>query len=128
MFMNQAFAADAAQNSIPAADAGAAAAVPAAPPSDMEMLIWNGGFIAMMVVLFYLLLIRPQQTRYRDHSDMLKKLHKGDKVILQSGMIAIVDHVPEGGEELTVELNPGNKVHVMRSAIAGKYDDIVKKG
>lgn len=111
---------------------GTDTAVPAGvlppPPSQMEALMWNGAFIAVMVIMFYLLLIRPQQTRYREHADMLKKLHKGDKVVLQSGMIATIDHIAADSEEMTVELAPGNKVHILRSAIAGTYKDIVKKG
>lgn len=96
------------------------------PPSGTEMLLWNAGFIAVMVVMFYLLLIRPQQNRYKEHAALLKTLKKGDKVVLQSGMIATVDHVNDN-QEMTVDLGSGQKVHIFRSAIAGKYEDYAKK-
>lgn len=107
----------------------AAPKVPAAaanPPSGTEMVLWNVGFVVLMIVMFYLLLIRPQQSRYRAHADMLKAMKKGDKVVLQSGMIATIDHINDN-EEMTVELAPGHKVHIFRSAIAGKYEDYTKK-
>lgn len=97
------------------------------PPSSTEMLMWNVGFVVVMIVLFYMLLIRPQQNRYKEHAEMIKKLAKGDKVILQSGMIAVIDHIADGAQEAVVELSPGQKVHIVRSAIAGRYDEIVKK-
>ncbi len=96
------------------------------PPSGTEMLLWNVGFIGVMVVMFYLLLIRPQQNRYKEHAALLKTLKKGDKVVLQSGMIVIVDHVNDN-QEMTVDLGSGQKVHIFRSAIAGKYEDYAKK-
>lgn len=108
------------------ATAPATAMPTATPPSGTEMLLWNVGFVVLMIVMFYLLLIRPQQSRYREHADMVKALKKGDKVVLQSGMIATIDHVGEG-QEMTVDLGHGQKVQIFRSAIAGKYDEIAKK-
>jgi preprotein translocase subunit YajC len=119
MFITQAWAQEA---------PSVAAAVPPAPPaSDGAMLLWNVGFIGVMVVLFYLLLIRPQQMRFKEHSAMLGQLKKGDKVVLQSGMIGTIDAIANDNAEMTVEFLAGHKAQVLRSAIAGKYEQIVKK-
>lgn len=122
MFITQAWAEDAASVA-----PVAAAAMPNPPASDAAMLLWNLGFIAVMVVLFYLLLIRPQQLRYREHTAMLGQLKKGDKVVLQSGMIGMIDAIANDNAEMTIEFVAGHKAQVLRSAIAGKYDEIVKK-
>ncbi len=96
------------------------------PPSSTEMLLLNAGFVVVMIVLFYFLLIRPQQQRYKEHANMLGQLKKGDKVVLQSGMIATIDHMANDNQEMTVEFVAGHKAQVLRSAIAGKYETIVK--
>lgn len=123
MLINQAFAADApVAGAAPKVAAGMAAA-----PNANDVMLWNVGFIAVLVIMFYLLLIRPQQSRFREHTDMLKGLHKGDKIVLQSGMIAVIDKIDADSQEVLVILHEGHKATVLRSAIAGKYSDIVKK-
>lgn len=104
------------------------AAVPPAPPMDSTTgLLWNVGFIAIMVVMFYLLLIRPQQKRMQEHTNMVKALKKGDKVVLQSGMIGTIDSATDGSPEMTIAFVDGHKAVVLRSAIAGTYESIVPK-
>lgn len=127
MLINQAFA----QETAPAAATGTSAVVAdaaagATAANANDVMLWNVGFIAVMVVLFYLLLIRPQQSRFREHNDMLKALHKGDKIVLQSGMVAVIEKIDNDSQEVIVNLSEGHKVTVLRSAIAGKYADIVK--
>jgi preprotein translocase subunit YajC len=104
-----------------------AAPIAAAVPDTGNVILWNIGFVAVMVGLFYLLLIRPQQSRYREHANMLKALKKGDKVVLQSGMIATIHEIQPEGQEAVVDLYEGVRSRVMRSAIAGKYEDIAGK-
>ncbi|CAG0910210.1 unnamed protein product, partial [Cyprideis torosa] len=48
-------------------------------PSAASAFAWNMGLIAVMVVMFYLLLIRPQQRRFNEHKAMMDNLKKGDK-------------------------------------------------
>ena len=124
MFISTALAA-ASDTAAPVATKAAAAGAPA--PDGGAVLMWNVGFIAVMVFMFYLLLIRPQQVRYREHSSMIKALKKNDKIVLQSGMIAVIDKIEDGSDEVVVDLHEGNKVKVLRSAIAGRYDEIMKK-
>ncbi len=100
------------------------------PPPQMDAttgLLWNVGFIALMVVMFYLLLIRPQQKRMQEHNTMVKALKKGDKVVLQSGMIGTIDHISNDSPELTIAFVDGHKAVVLRSAIAGTYESVVPK-
>ncbi len=133
MIINQAHAEDAAitvttpATTATTATVGSAPAIMPPPPMDATTgLLWNVGFIAVMVMMFYLLLIRPQQKRAQEQISMIKALKKGDKIVLQSGMIATIDGIPTEGQEITVAFVDGHKAVVLRSAIAGTYESIVK--
>ena len=72
--------------------------------------------ILAMVVLFYFLLIRPQQRRMKQHQQMLGGLKRGDTIVLSSGVIGKVVRVEE--KEVGVEVATGVTVKVRKSAIA----------
>lgn len=71
--------------------------------------------IVLMVAIFYFLLIRPQQTRMKQHRRMLDALKKGDLVVTGGGTIARVTKVE--GEEAEVEIASGVKVRVVKSTL-----------
>ena len=77
-------------------------------------------FILIMVV-FYFLMIRPQQKRQKEHQAMLDSIQRGDNVITSGGLIGKVTGVTD--ENLTVEIAQDVKVKVQRSSIAS-----IKKG
>lgn len=53
------------------------------------------GFLPLILifVIFYFLLIRPQQKRAKEHKTMLESLKKGDKVIISGGEYGVVEEV-----------------------------------
>jgi preprotein translocase subunit YajC len=69
----------------------------------------SGGFLASMLpliaifVIFYFLLIRPQQKRAKEHKLMVQTLRRGDQVVTSGGMLAKVTKVSEG-DEIEVEI------------------------
>ncbi len=69
----------------------------------------------LMIVIWYFLLIRPQQKRAKQHRDMVEALKKGDEVITQGGIYGKVaaadDHVA------TVEISKGVNIRVVKSTI-----------
>jgi preprotein translocase subunit YajC len=71
--------------------------------------------MVLMLVVFYFLLIRPQQKRAKEHRDMVEGLRRGDEVVTQGGLIGKVSKVADN--ELTVELAEGVKVQVVRATI-----------
>ncbi len=91
-------------------------------PSAGEAFIWNMGLVLVLVAMFYLLLIRPQQKRFKEHSTMLGALKKGDKVITGGGLIGKVDKLVSD-EEVIIDLGGGQKVHALRSTIQSKNDN-----
>ncbi len=64
----------------------------------------------------YLLFIRPQQQRTREHEALLKKLDEGDEVQLASGIFGFITSLDES--VVWLEVSPGVELKVARSAIA----------
>ena len=100
--------------------AGDIAAMPAA-PAPMDAFWYNMGLVMVLVLLFYVLLIRPQQKRFKEHAAMLDTLQKGDKVITGGGFVATVDKLVDE-REIILDLGNGTKVTALRSTISGKND------
>lgn len=72
--------------------------------------------VAIMVV-FWFLLIRPQQKRQKEHQEMIGKVARGDTIVTSGGLIGRVSKVVDE-RELLVEVGENVKVRVVRSAIA----------
>ncbi len=64
--------------------------------------------LILIFVIFYFLLIRPQQKRAKEHREMLKTLKRGDKVITSGGIYGVVEAV----DERTVTLKIAENVKV----------------
>ncbi|MFS8629752.1 MAG: preprotein translocase subunit YajC, partial [Bacillales bacterium] len=84
----------------------------------MEQYIYTLLPLILMFVLFYFLLIRPQQKRQREIQQMQSALKKGDKIVTIGGLHGIVDAVDEGtvvikcgdGTRLTYDLSAVREV------------------
>ena len=73
--------------------------------------------LVLIFVVFYFLLIRPQQRKAKDHKTMLEALRRGDRVVTGGGIIGTVARV-ENPEEVTVDIADGVRVRVLRSTIS----------
>ena len=72
--------------------------------------------IVAIFILFYFLLIRPQQKRAKEHATAIAAVKRGDTVVLGSGMIGKVTRVEEA--EVNVEIAPSVNVRVVKAMIA----------
>lgn len=90
-------------------------------PNTTSILIQNVGMIVLLVVMFYFLLIRPQQKRFKEHKEMIDGLKVGDKVIAAGGLIGTLDKLVSD-DEVIVDLGNGVKVTAVRSMIQTKVD------
>ena len=72
-----------------------------------------------MFVIFYFLLIRPQQRRAQEHKDLVAGIRRGDQVVLAAGILGKVKNAKDGDQEVDVEIAPGTVVKVLRSTISG---------
>lgn len=73
--------------------------------------------IVLIFVVFYFILIRPQQKKVKQHKAMVEALRRGDKVVTAGGLIGTVTKVVSD-HELQVELAQGMRVRVVRSTIS----------
>jgi len=76
--------------------------------------------MVIMVVMFYFLLIRPQQKRLKAHQAMIGELKKGDKVLTSGGIIGTVQDVSE--DTLRIEIADKVRVTVKRDTITSLAD------
>ena len=83
--------------------------------SNMNAQILQLAPILLMVVLFYFMLIGPQQKRQKEHQAMLGNLKRGDNVVLSSGVLGKIVRVEE--KEVGVEIAQGVTVKVLKGMI-----------
>lgn len=69
-----------------------------------------------LIVLFYFMILRPQQKRMKQHQAMIAAVKRGDTVVLASGMVGKVTSV--GDTEVQVEIAPTVNVTVVKSTIS----------
>lgn len=72
--------------------------------------------LILIFVVFYFLLIRPQQKRMKQHKELLANIRRGDRIVTNGGLIGQVTKVQDG--ELQVEIAEGVKVKVLRDMVA----------
>ncbi len=73
--------------------------------------------LILIFVVFYFLLIRPQQKKMKEQKAMLGAIRRGDKVVTGGGIVGTVTKVIDD-EEITVEIADGVKVRVRREMIS----------
>jgi preprotein translocase subunit YajC len=98
-------------------------AVPAAAPDVADAFWTNMGLIAVMFVLFYVILIRPQQKRMKEQRTMLSELKKGDSVVTGGGLVGKVSKVISD-DQIEVDLG-ATKVVSMRYSLQTRLGDDV---
>jgi preprotein translocase subunit YajC len=103
MFITQAFA-------------QAAGATPAPAGMGATDLLMQFAPILLLVVIFWLLIFRPQQKRQKAHQAMLAAIARGDTVVTSGGIVGKVTKSVEG-EDLEVEIAQGTRVRIARSGV-----------
>ena len=78
---------------------------------------------ALIFVIMYFLILRPQQKRVKQHAEMVKNVRKGDTVITSGGLVGKVTKVVDD-DQIEVELTEGVRVRQMRQMVT----DVRAKG
>ena len=86
----------------------------APPPAWVNMVP-----LGLLVVVFYFALIRPQQKKAKEHAALLKAVRAGDKIVTNSGIVAVVVTVKD--KTLTIR-SADAKLEITKSAIAEILD------
>lgn len=76
----------------------------------------------LIFVLFYFLLIRPQQKRQKEHKAMLAALKKGDKVVTNGGILGTV--VAAAKDVVTVQVADNVRLRVLRTEVMGLQEEV----
>jgi preprotein translocase subunit YajC len=72
--------------------------------------------LILIFIIFYFLLIRPQQKKAKEHKILLDSIKKGDQILTSGGMIGKV--IKADVEELTVEISSKVNVRIFRSTVS----------
>lgn len=81
--------------------------------------------LGLIFLIFYFLLIRPQQKKLKQHEDMLIAIKKGDKIITGGGIYATV--VRAEGDILTVKIADDVEIKVSRLTVRETITDEAQK-
>ncbi len=74
---------------------------------------------ALIFIIMYFLVIRPQQKRLKEHREMLGALKRGDEIITSGGLIAKITRVKDDADEVEAEIAQGVKVRIVKGTISG---------
>ena len=77
--------------------------------------------LILIFLIFYFLLIRPQQKKQKEHKVLLGSIQRGDEILSSGGILGKVIRVDN--DKLTVEISKGVNVIIIRSTVA----DVIKK-
>ena len=97
----------------------------AAAPSGGASFIIQTIPLVLIFVIFWFLLIRPQQKRMKEHQAQIAAVKKGDRVVTGGGLIGKVTKV--GDSEVEVELGQGIKVTAVKSTLSQVVDPAAAK-
>jgi preprotein translocase subunit YajC len=92
---------------------------PAASGGGPESMLPTVGFMVLMFVVFYFLLIRPQSKRQKEHKSMVEALGKGDEVLTAGGIIGKITDLSDQYMTLQISTLDGKPVEisVQRAAV-----------
>jgi preprotein translocase subunit YajC len=73
---------------------------------------------ALIFVIMYFLILRPQQRKVKEHNDLVKNIRRGDTVVTSGGLVGKVTKVVDD-EQIEVEVADGVRIRQMRQMISG---------
>ena len=73
---------------------------------------------ALIFVIMYFLILRPQQKKLKDHQELVKNIRRGDTVITNGGLVGKVTKVVDD-DQIEVEISDGVRIRQMRAMITG---------
>ena len=81
-----------------------------------------GAFLPLILIfgVFYILLIRPQQKKVKQHREMLNNLRRGDKIITSGGIIGVINKVSDN-RELQVQVSENVEIKIAPGMVADLY-------
>ena len=87
------------------------------PTTQAGSLMGSLAPIALMILVFYFLIMRPQQKREAKRRELINSVKRGDKVVTASGIIGVV-HKIVSETEVSLEVSEGVRIRVLKNAIS----------
>ena len=81
--------------------------------------------LVLIFAVFYFMLIRPQQQRQKALKSAQSALRRGDRIVTAGGILATVQRVREGTDEVEVDIAPNVRVVVLRDTITTVLKPVV---
>ena len=76
--------------------------------------------IAIMMAIFWFLILRPQQKKQKEHANMINSLSKGDRVVTNGGLFASVLNVKD--DIVVATISEGVKVELAKSSVSARVN------
>ena len=86
-----------------------------------ETSIWP--MVIFLVVIFgllYLVMIRPQRKRQKEHQQLVEELKRGDRVITAGGIYGVVESISE--DSVVIKVESGMTMRVAKGSVAGRVE------
>ena len=83
-------------------------------------------FLGLMIVVFWMFMIRPQAKKAKLQKAFLTNLQKGDKVVTIAGIHGTVNKINDDGT-LQLEINPGSYIKIEKSSISMEWTTNINK-
>ena len=77
--------------------------------------------LIVLFAIFYFLIIRPQQQQQKEHEAMKSSLEKGDKIVINGGLIVEITKIED--RFYTVKSTDGSALRVAKDYVAAKWED-----
>ena len=90
----------------------------AAAGGDTNSMLMSLLPFALIFVIMYFLILRPQQKRVKEHTELVKNLRRGDTVVTSGGLVGKVTKVVDD-EQVEMEIADGVRIRQMRQMVSG---------
>lgn len=78
---------------------------------------------ALIILVFYFFMIRPQQKQRKKHIEFLSNIKRGDEVVTSSGIIGVVYNVSD--KIITIEVDENTKIKVLRGMVSANAKETI---
>ena len=82
--------------------------------------------MGLMILVFWLFMIRPQAKKAKKQKEFINNLQKGDKIVTIAGIHGTINKVNDDGT-LMLEVSPGSYIKIERSALSMEWTTNVNK-
>ncbi|MBA7471718.1 hypothetical protein ES707_07028 [subsurface metagenome] len=73
-------------------------------------------FIALLFGMMYLVLIRPQRKRQKEHRQLVEELRKGDRVVTAGGIYGVIESISD--DSVVIKVESGMTIRVAKGSVA----------